>query len=81
MCSSDLMKDGATVDAFGELQVRPDGTPWADITLRRCNFSPYTGSGPFDVGAYFSTHEADDFSDFGLRSEERRVGKECRSRW
>ena len=33
------------------------------------------------VQKVFNEYEAPDYSKEGIRSEERRVGKECRSRW
>ncbi len=54
------------VDAFGELLGRPAETPWANVTLRRCNPAPYLGDTPFVTEGYFTSHEMDDFSDFGL---------------
>ena len=53
------------LDAFGQTAVRPSGTPWQDVTYRRCNFSPYDGVAPFDVSAYFNVGIFDDFSEFG----------------
>ena len=40
------------------------------VYLDRTLFYPASGGQPFDVGSID-----------GVRSEERRVGKECRSRW
>lgn len=61
-----LLRDGVVVDAFGELAVRPEGSPFANITLRRCNATPYLGEGIFALDDYYSASEIDDFSDFGL---------------
>lgn len=55
------------MDAFGQLTVRPNGTPWADKTFRRCNWTPFDGAGAFDLMLYYSTHGVDDFSDFGIK--------------
>jgi hypothetical protein len=60
-----LMQKDIIIDAFGELAVRPENSPWADITLRRCNLTPYSGDTAFDIGKYFSAADTDDFSDFG----------------
>lgn len=61
-----LSNTGALVDAFGELLVRPAEALWANITLRRCDPAPYLGDSPFVTEARFTTHDLDDFSDFGL---------------
>jgi hypothetical protein len=51
------------MDAFGELAVRPANTPWADKTYRRCNLTPYSGTGAFDVATYFGAPLAKDTFD------------------
>jgi hypothetical protein len=61
-----LMRKGSAVDAFGLTETRPEGTPWADITLRRYNFAPYFGDTDFDIDEYYATYGVDDFSDFGF---------------
>lgn len=57
------------IDAFGETEVRPskvDGKmPWQDMTLRRCDFTPYDGTEPFDYTDYYTEHPTNDASDFG----------------
>jgi hypothetical protein len=55
----------AVLDAFGQSTVRPDGTPWADVTLRRCNAATYDGRSPFIVTDWFTTHGVGDVSDLG----------------
>lgn len=62
----ELMKNGETIDAFGELMIRPDHAPWQDKTLRRCNPSPYLGQDPFDTLALYTSHPKDDFSNLGI---------------
>ncbi|MCP4601501.1 MAG: hypothetical protein GY847_13465 [Proteobacteria bacterium] len=61
-----LIQSGQTVDAFGQLAVRPEGTPWSDMTLRRCNFESLSGDEPFELADYYTTHDKDDFSNFGI---------------
>jgi hypothetical protein len=61
-----LMREASPVDTFGDPEIRPEGAPWADTTLRRCNLTPFLGPVPFDVSAYYSTFPLDDFSDFGI---------------
>jgi hypothetical protein len=54
------------LDAFGELGVRPAGTPWINIGYRRCVLRAAHLGGPFDVATYFSAIGVDDFSGLGL---------------
>ena len=58
------------MDAFGDYDLQPmapNADPWKDVTLRRCNLSPYTGpSGSFDAANYYSTAPKDDFSGLGV---------------
>jgi len=53
-------------DAFGESAVRPSGLPWADKTYRRCNFTPYYGDTPFELGLLYSAHPIDTIDNFGI---------------
>lgn len=57
------------IDAFGERDLGAGSNPAnfaADVTLRRCNFSTYSGIGAFDIVSYYSTASRDDVSDFGV---------------
>lgn len=54
------------VDAFGQTAVRPEGTRWKDITLRRCDFESFIGDEVFDYSLYYTAHEQNDFQDFGI---------------
>ncbi len=54
------------IDAFGQPTVEPSGTPWSNVTYRRCNQTPYTAMSPFVVEDYYTSHGQDDFSDFGM---------------
>lgn len=56
----------AIFDAFGESVVAPSGTPWADVTYRRCDFTPFDGTTPWTPADYFTSHATDDVSDFGV---------------
>lgn len=64
--SSTYNSGDEVMDAFGQLAVRPSGTPWADKTYRRCNRTPFSGMGMFDVSLYYSVHPKDDFTDLGI---------------
>src|SRR2546427_748643 len=74
VCSSDLQPIGS----IGALAIAPSDPN-----------TIYVGSGEADMrsdisqgdGMYKSTDAGRTWSHIGLRSEERRVGKECRSRW
>jgi hypothetical protein len=65
-----LLAKDAIADAFGDVDTRPEGSPWADVTLRRCNLTPYTGDSPFVAADYFTAYEKDDFTDFGVAPSE-----------
>ncbi len=56
---------GTVIDAFGQLDTQPGTQIWQDVTLRRCNPTPFLGSSAFDHTAYFDEVAVDDFSDFG----------------
>jgi hypothetical protein len=64
----DAFTDGTDpiVDAFGERAVQPGSEIWEDITYRRCDFSLYDGTTPFDVDTAYTAHPTDDVSDFGV---------------
>lgn len=53
------------IDAFGKPAVAPNGTPWQDKTFRRCDRTPYDGTGDFTAASYYSSHAVDDLSDLG----------------
>jgi hypothetical protein len=61
-----LQHENDVLDAFGQPGLPPEGTPWKDATYRRCNLSAYKGAGSFEVKKFYSEHNIDDFSDFGL---------------
>ena len=65
-----LFAGAAVADAFGDIDMRPEGSPWADVTLRRCNLTPNNGISPFAAADYFTAYEKDDFSDFGTAPSE-----------
>lgn len=52
------------IDSFGEPAVDP-GSIWSNTTYRRCDFTPYDGTGAFDVATLYTSHPEDDASDFG----------------
>lgn len=54
------------VDALGLLGTAESGRTWENMTLRRCNFSPFDGTGTFDFTAYYTQHPNDDVADFGV---------------
>lgn len=56
------------VDVFGSLTVRPSGTPWAEVTYRRCSADAWLGRSAFDPLAFFTEHTADDSDDLGIPS-------------
>lgn len=58
--------NGAVLDAIGQIRVRPNGTPWADVGLRRCDFTPYDGRGAFSIEGRFTTHGRYDGSHYGI---------------
>ena len=39
-------------DVLGTLGEAPADRPWADVTLRRCDFTPFDGVSPFDLGRF-----------------------------
>lgn len=54
------------VDAFGQIDEKPEDAIWSDRIFRRCNLTPYDGAGPFNVDDYFKTITSlDDFSNIG----------------
>ena len=65
--SGDFSSGDTTLDALGQSAVEPLGLPWAEMTLRRCDYtSPrYDGAGAFDATLYYTQHAQDDLSDFG----------------
>jgi hypothetical protein len=58
------------VDAFGQLSAEPSGSPWADITLERCNFTSFDGVSSFDETLYYDALPEDDFSGLGVAPSE-----------
>ena len=54
------------LDAFGQMGIRPAGTPWAEVTLRRCNPTPYDVQGEFTPAAYYETFPQDTFDNVGV---------------
>ena len=58
-------KGDRVLDAIGALDERPPDMPWADKTLRRCDFRPATGEAPYDYRSYFAIYAKDDASDYG----------------
>jgi len=55
------------VDAFGKIDEKPDNSIWSDRILRRCDLTPYDGTGAFNVDSYFKTITSlDDFSNIGV---------------
>jgi hypothetical protein len=52
-------------DAFGRPSSEPSGTPWKDVTYRRCRYAPYKGSRPFDVTSYYQSFPTDNADDYG----------------
>lgn len=57
-------------DAFGETATEPDSGVWKDQTYRRCNFEPFYGDVPFDLGTFYTSHPKDDVDDFGTAPTE-----------
>jgi cytosine/adenosine deaminase-related metal-dependent hydrolase len=58
------------VDALGQPAVDPGGTPWAELTLRRCNPEPFLGDTIFVPDQYYTEHAQNDFSNFGVAPEQ-----------
>ncbi|MBA2662971.1 MAG: thrombospondin type 3 repeat-containing protein [Bradymonadaceae bacterium] len=57
------------IDAFGQISAQPTSSTWADMTLRRCNFTPYLGTAPFVRADYFfrpMPAVINDASNFGI---------------
>lgn len=69
----DLNRDGKVdptdrlLDAFGELNVRPATTIWADKTYRRCSSTAYLGVGTYNVLSFFQELPKDDISHLGTK--------------
>lgn len=61
-----LRKGQHIVDALGEIAIRPAYYPWRDVILRRCNFTPYPGTGQFNEDRYTAALSRYDGSDLGL---------------
>ncbi|MCH9680508.1 MAG: hypothetical protein K0V04_03660 [Deltaproteobacteria bacterium] len=57
---------GTVLDALGQTDIRPAGTPWAEVGLRRCTTIPNAGLDPYDASAWFTTHSRHDYSDWGI---------------
>ncbi len=57
---------GTVLDALGQIDTRPAGTPWAEVGFRRCAPTPNAGIDPFDASAWFSSHPRHDYSDWGI---------------
>jgi hypothetical protein len=53
------------IDAFGKPATTVPTTQWQNKTFRRCDRTPYDGSGDFTAASYYSSHMVDDFSDLG----------------
>ncbi|MBW2278998.1 MAG: hypothetical protein JRF63_16015, partial [Deltaproteobacteria bacterium] len=69
-----VMHGTDVIDAFGQPDVQPSGTPWAEMTLRRCDLTPFLGDVAFDYAAYYNEYGQDDFSDFGIVPSESDCG-------
>jgi hypothetical protein len=64
--SGSFTTDDVIFDAYGQTAVEPSGTPWAEVTHRRCDFTPFDGTSAWTPEEYFSAHPRDDVSDFGI---------------
>jgi predicted extracellular nuclease len=58
--------DDVLLDAFGDPEVVPVGSPWADFGYSRCSDEPYLGGGEFDPASRYRTGTFDDFSGLGI---------------
>src|SRR2546429_4170360 len=74
VCSSDL---DLTFDPESSFQKKKDPDALTDFRTPAFDLDNVYGRGPGDQPYMY----LDDGKSFALRSEERRVGKECRSRW
>src|SRR3712207_8395891 len=72
VCSSDLPSGTRVTLLTGSLKAAAKRQARAEVAEGRAGIV---------VGTHALLQEGVDFADLGLRSEERRVGKECRSRW
>ena len=63
--SADTIKD-----AFGQTNTEPSQTPWAEVNYQRCNFSPYDGTGSFDVTTFFKETGLSSLSNLGKPPKE-----------
>jgi hypothetical protein len=63
--SSSFNAGDIILDAFGRPSQKPSSSIWADKTFRRCDRTPYDGTGDFTAASYYSSHMVDDFSDLG----------------
>src|SRR5690348_17906452 len=72
VCSSDLMKPTDQIPLLGPLPVTVPGIVDTWFALH-AKFGKLPIAEDLAPAIYYATH--------GFRSEERRVGKECRSRW
>src|SRR2546422_5407816 len=64
----------------GIRDVAVTGVQTCALPISRLPLYPLTDGGPDDSGDFLAAHD-DPLALQLLRSEERRVGKECRSRW
>src|SRR5690606_39437576 len=88
VCSSDLnAAAGPELTGFGyNMFFNPDGTAWTGTDFNQRRGTQGFNAGPLDANPFKSTaigtiSEINDSFYLILRSEERRVGKECKSRW
>lgn len=51
--SPGLGPNDVVIDAFGQLSSQPLDLIWANVDYERCNFTPYSGIGFWDVSSYF----------------------------
>ncbi len=52
-------------DALGRFGYRPPESTWADLSLRRCNFTPADGVSFYRHEDYFTTHARHAFENYG----------------
>src|SRR5690606_40219944 len=86
VCSSDLRKAGPGGNGLGVFPTEPlFGQILQKGIESLIHPTPLTFVGVYDHGKEIMPHLVDDHRDHSklhlIRSEERRVGKECRSRW
>lgn len=54
------------IDAFGETAVRPATSIWGNMTLSRCDYTPYLGVGAFDFTMSYTQDASDVSSGLGM---------------